>query len=93
LKAFMPALKPVVCGRNGAPVGWLDSAVLPVGCPPRELKSGSEKVEPVVVLVGVEGLKLDEPKEENDGAAGWGACAPPLPPVMNEDATLAKVVV
>jgi hypothetical protein len=66
----MPALKPVACGRNGAPVGWLDSAVLPVGCPPSELKSGSEKVDPEDVVVGVEGLILDEPEKENDEAAG-----------------------
>jgi hypothetical protein len=55
LKALTPALKPVACGRNGAPVGWLDSAVLPVGCTPNELKSESEKVDPV----GVEALVLD----------------------------------
>ena len=74
LKALTPALYPVACGRNGAPVGWLDSAldsaVLPVGCPPSELKSGSEKVDPEAVVVGVEGLVLDEPKEVNDEVVG-----------------------
>jgi hypothetical protein len=70
LKALTPALKPVACGRNGAPVGWLDSAVLPVGCTPSELKSESEKVDPVAVVVGVEALVLDEPKEANDEVVG-----------------------
>lgn len=69
LKALTPALKPVVCGRNGAPVGWLDRAVLPVGCPPKELKSDSE-IEPVAVaavrLVGIEVAVLDEPREVSD---------------------------
>jgi hypothetical protein len=65
-----------------------------VGCPPSELKSGSEKVDPEAVVVGVEGLVLDEPKEANDEVVGWGGCAPPpVVPPMNEDATLAKVVV
>jgi hypothetical protein len=41
-----------------------------VGCPPSELKSGSEKVEPEAVVVGVEGLVLDEPKEANDEVVG-----------------------
>jgi hypothetical protein len=70
LKDLTPALKPVACGRNGAPVGWLDSAVLPVGCTPNELRSESEKVDPVAVVVGVEALILDEPKEVNDGVVG-----------------------
>ena len=61
LKALTPALKPVACGRNGAPVGWLDSAVLPVGCPPNELRSESENVDPVAVIVGVKVLVLGEP--------------------------------
>jgi hypothetical protein len=51
LNALTPALKPVVCWRSGAPVSWLDNAVLPVGCLPSELKIESEKVEPVVVVV------------------------------------------
>ncbi len=69
LKAFTPVVKPVACGRNGTPVGWLDSAVLPVGSPPNELRSESEKVEPVAVVVGVEALvldEIDEPNEVND---------------------------
>jgi hypothetical protein len=70
LKALTPALKPVACGRNGAPVGWLDSAVLPVGCTPNEPRSESEKVDPVAVVVGVEALVLDEPKEVNDEVVG-----------------------
>lgn len=70
LKALTPALKPVACGRNGAPVGWLDSAVLPVGCTPNELRSESEKVDPVAVVVGVEALELDEPKEVKDEVVG-----------------------
>lgn len=70
LNALTPALKPVACGRNGAPVGWLDSAVLPVGCTPNELRSESEKVDPVAVVVGVEALVLDEPKEVNDEVVG-----------------------
>lgn len=70
LKALTPALYPVVCGRNGAPVGWLESAVLPVGCPPNELNAGSENVDPVAVVEGVEGLALDEFKKLNDGVVG-----------------------
>lgn len=70
LKALTPVLKPVACGRNGAPVGWLDSAVLPVGCPPKEPRSESEKVDPVAVVVGVDALVLDEPKEVNDEVVG-----------------------
>jgi hypothetical protein len=70
LKALTPVLKPVACGRNGAPVGWLDIAVVPVGCVPNELKSESEKVDPVAVVVGVEGLVLDEPKAVNDEVIG-----------------------
>jgi len=70
LKALTPPLKPVACGRNGAPVGWLDSAVLPVGCTPNELRSESEKVDPVAVVVGVEALVLDEPKEVNGEVVG-----------------------
>jgi len=70
LKALTPELKPVACGRNGAPVGWLESAVLPVGCPPNEPRSESEKVDPVAVVVGVEALVLDEPKEVNDEVVG-----------------------
>lgn len=70
LKALTPALKPVACGRNGAPVGWLDNAVLPVGCTPNELRSESEKVDPVAVVVGVEAFVLDEPKEANDEVVG-----------------------
>jgi len=70
LKALTPALYPVVCGRNGAPVGWLDSAVLPVGCPPNELNTESENVDPVAVVEGVEGLALDEFKKLNDGVVG-----------------------
>jgi hypothetical protein len=71
LKVLIPAVNPVVCGRSGAPVGWLDSAVLPVGCPPNEPKSGSDKVDPVVVLavlrlVGVDVAVLGEPKEVSD---------------------------
>ena len=67
LKVLRPAVYPVVCGRNGAPVGWLDSAVLPVGCPPSEPKSGSEKVDPVALrLVGVDVAVLGEPKEVSD---------------------------
>lgn len=69
LKALTPALKPVACGRNGAPVSWLDSAVLPVGCTPNELISESEKVDPVAVVVGVEALVFDEPKV-NDEVVG-----------------------
>ena len=69
LKALTPVLKPVACGRNGAPVGWLDRAVLPVGCTPNELRSESEKVDPVAVVVGVEALVLDEPKEVNGEVA------------------------
>ena len=93
LKALTPALKPVACGRNGAPVGWLDSAVLPVGCPPNELRSESENVDPVAVIVAVEALVLDEPTGVNDEVVGRGACALPVSPVMNEEATLEKVVV
>jgi hypothetical protein len=70
LKVLTPALKPVACGRNGAPVGWLDNAVVPVGCVPNELKSESEKVDPVAVVVGVEALVLGEPKEVNDKVVG-----------------------
>jgi hypothetical protein len=70
LKALTPALYPVACGRNGAPVGWLDSAVLPVGCPLNELNAGSESVDPVAVVEGVEGLALDEFKKLNDGVVG-----------------------
>lgn len=71
LNALTPPVKPVVCGRNGAPVGWLDRKVLPVGCPPSELKSRLEEVEPVDVvavrLVGVEVSILGEPKEVISG--------------------------
>lgn len=70
LKALTPALKPVACWRNGAPVGWLDNAVLPVGCTPNELTSESEKVDPVAVVVAVEALVLDESKEVNDEVVG-----------------------
>ena len=70
LNALSPAVKPVVCGRSGTPVGWLDSTVLPVGCPPTEPKSESEKVDPVVVvavrLVGVEVAVLGEPMDVRD---------------------------
>jgi hypothetical protein len=60
LKAFTSVLKTVVSGYNRVPrVSWLGSAVLPVGCPPSKLKSGSEKVDPVAVVVGVEELVLD----------------------------------
>jgi len=73
LNALTPAVKPVVCGRNGAPVGWLDKKVLPVGCPPNELKSGLEEVEPVdVVAVRLVGDKVSivgEPKEVVSGEA------------------------
>lgn len=93
LKVLTPALKPVACGRNGAPVGWLDNVVVPVGCVPNELKSESEKVDPVAVVVGVEALILDEPKEVNGEDVGWGACGLPVPPVMKVEATLEKVVV
>jgi hypothetical protein len=41
-----------------------------VGCPPNELNSGSEDVDPVVVvavkLVGVDVIILGEPKEVKD---------------------------
>lgn len=70
LNALTPALKPVACGRNGAPVGWLDSAVLPVGCTPNELRSESEKVDPVAVVVGVEAFGFDEPKEVKGEVVG-----------------------
>jgi hypothetical protein len=70
LKALTPALKPVACGRNGAPVGWLDSAVLPVGCTPNELRSESEKVDPVAVVAGVDALGFDEPKKVKDEVVG-----------------------
>jgi len=70
LNALSPAVKPVVCGRSGTPVSWLDSTVLPVGCPPTEPKSESEKVDPVVVvavrLVGVEVAVLGEPMDVRD---------------------------
>ena len=93
LKVLIPEVNPVVCGRSGAPVGWLDSAVLPVGCTPSEPKTDPEKVDPVVVdavlgLVGVDVVVLGEPKEVSDN---WGACAPPVPPVTNEDATPVNV--
>jgi hypothetical protein len=41
-----------------------------VGCTPNEPSSESEKVDPVAVVVGVEALVLDEPKEENDEVVG-----------------------
>ena len=66
MKDFTPALKPVACGRNGTPVSWLDSAMLPMGCPPNELRSESEKVDPVAVVVGVEALVFDEIDEPNE---------------------------
>lgn len=92
LNALTPALKPVACGRSGAPVGWLDNAVLPVGCPPREPKTEAEKVEPVVdavvTLVGDAAVGLEPIEVTGD------VCTPsPGLPVTNEDATLAKVVV
>jgi hypothetical protein len=58
LNALTLPPKPVVCGRNGMPVGWLDNAVLPVGCPPSELKMESEKVEPVIVVAGLVGVAV-----------------------------------
>ena len=71
LNALTPAVNPVVCGRNGAPVGWLDRNVLPVGCPPSELKGeleGVEAVDVVVVrLVGVQVSILGEPNEVVSG--------------------------
>lgn len=70
MKALTPVLKPVACGRNGAPVGWLDSAVLPVGCTPNEPRSESEKVDSVAVVVGVEALVLDKPKEVDNEVVG-----------------------
>jgi len=73
LKALTPPPKPVVCGRKGAPVGWLDKTVLPVDCTPGELKSDVEKVDPVVVVVaklgGDEVVVLDEPSEVNGDVA------------------------
>ena len=67
LNALTPAVYPVVCGRNGAPVGWLDRNVLPVGCPLSELKGELEEVEAVDVvvvrLVGVQVSILGEPNE------------------------------
>jgi hypothetical protein len=44
--------------------------VLPVGCPLNELKAGSENVDPVAVVEGVEGLAFDEFKKLNDGVVG-----------------------
>jgi hypothetical protein len=41
-----------------------------VGCTPNELRSESEKVDPVAVVVGVEAFVLDEPKEANDEVVG-----------------------
>jgi len=69
LKALTPPPKPVVCGRKGAPVGWLDKTVLPVDCQAGELKKDVEKVDPVVAvpvrLGGDELVVLDEPSEVN----------------------------
>jgi len=69
LKALTPPPKPVVCERKGAPFGWLDNTVLPVDCPPGELKRDVEKVDPVVAVaarLGDDGVVvLDEPSEVN----------------------------
>lgn len=65
-------------------MGWLENAVLPVGCEP---KSASEKVEPVVEDVAA--LVGDvEPKAVDDVVSGGTGGLP----VTNEDATLVKVV-
>ena len=58
--------------RNGAPVGWLDSAIVPVGCLPNELRSESEKIDPMAAVVGIEVLRVvfDEPKEVEDKIVG-----------------------
>jgi hypothetical protein len=68
LNVLIPALKPVVCGRSGGmPVGWLDIAVFPVGCPLSELKMESEKVEPVAVVEAVMGIAVVVVLEVSDG--------------------------
>ena len=69
LKVLMTAVNPVVCGRSGAPVGWLDSAVLPVGHMLSKLKTDPEKVDPVVVDAVLRPIRFDmvilgEPKED-----------------------------
>jgi len=77
----------VVCGRrSGGPVGWLENAVLPVGCDP---KSVSEKVEPVAELVGVEAVVVPG---VSDDVVSCGIGGPPELPARNEDATLVNVV-
>jgi len=96
LNALIPALKPVACGRSGEPVGWLENAVLPVGCPLTDPKSVSEKAEPVVVdvaaLVGVETVvPVPGPDVVND-VVSCGTGGLPELPARNEDATLVKVV-
>ena len=84
----------MACGRNGAPVGWLENAVLPVGCPPTDPKSESENVEPVAVdvvaLVGAEAA-APGPKLVSD-VVSCGTGGLPELPERKEDATLVKVV-
>jgi hypothetical protein len=41
-----------------------------VGCTPNEPRSESEKVDPVAVVVGVEALVLDKPKEVDNEVVG-----------------------
>lgn len=80
----------MACGRSGEPVGWLENAVLPVGCILTDPKSESEKVDPVVVDVGVDADDPD-PKALND-VVSCGIGGLPELPERNEDATLVKVV-
>ena len=69
-------------------MGWLENAVLPVGC---DAKSEWEKVEPVVVVVAaLVGAEVVVPVVNDVVSCGTGGL--PEPPARNEDATLVKVV-